>query len=486
MEFMDRRDRSQLVQFWLTVESFKDPLESLDSSGDDDIGTLQAEPDQSRMRDDVSMLLDLYFPSRGAPQLLSIISSGDVQTMRNFAANIPQTVSSTRFVRRAVLMSQSQVEKGMDQDFIDFRNSDLWYRAIKDLPQVTQSIPQPGHISSFDVKSVPKSLSGGTGDALVANIRSSPASSIQQDLKGSIGSLSNLDLLMERSEPSLAAKAARSPLFEDAFQPGASLFADTEDSEKMDQIQAALTDIIAHERFSDTRSVDSRPTLSDFRAFSEGEIPTNAAGFDEEPQSADPSTEEAGGDITRRTMLSGRTLRNAILQIDKSVQDLHSQEAMLSALIRKAELTGDQHKLHLLAKSKRALDREIRELHFQKDQYEQQEVQSRISAGRTTVAIPSATLQEDDGGKSYVRYLVEVQQSGVEGAPGMGWVIARRYNEFLALHQRLREEYSLVRALDFPGKRLVTNMSPLFIESRRLALEKYLQVTIDPIRGTSN
>ena len=36
MEFMDRRNRSLLVQFWLTVESFKNPLDSVDSGSSDD------------------------------------------------------------------------------------------------------------------------------------------------------------------------------------------------------------------------------------------------------------------------------------------------------------------------------------------------------------------------------------------------------------------------------------------------------------------
>jgi len=35
MEFMDRRSRSFLVQFWLTVESFKNPLESIESDDSD-------------------------------------------------------------------------------------------------------------------------------------------------------------------------------------------------------------------------------------------------------------------------------------------------------------------------------------------------------------------------------------------------------------------------------------------------------------------
>src|SRR6185437_2693631 len=109
---------------------------------------------------------------------------------------------------------------------------------------------------------------------------------------------------------------------------------------------------------------------------------------------------------------------------------------------------------------KRALDREMRELLFQKSQFEEQEAQSRISAAHTSLSITNAMLQQEEAGKSYVSYLVEVRQSGADGISGTGWVIARRYNEFLSLHQKLKEEYSLVRGLDFPGKRLGTSTSP--------------------------
>lgn len=58
----------------------------------------------------------------------------------------------------------------------------------------------------------------------------------------------------------------------------------------------------------------------------------------------------------------------------------------------------------------------------------------------------------------------------------MGWVVARRYNEFFNMHNKLRERYVMVRNLDFPGKRLVTSLSGSFVDSRRIGLEKYLQV----------
>lgn len=44
------------------------------------------------------------------------------------------------------------------------------------------------------------------------------------------------------------------------------------------------------------------------------------------------------------------------------------------------------------------------------------------------------------------------------------------------MHTKLKDRYALVRNLDFPGKRLVTALSGSFVDTRRTALEKYMQV----------
>ena len=90
----------------------------------------------------------------------------------------------------------------------------------------------------------------------------------------------------------------------------------------------------------------------------------------------------------------------------------------------------------------------------------------------------NSTAAEEDG-KSVVRYLVEVQQLATDGSFASGWVVARRYNEFHIMHNKLKERYVLVKNLDFPGKRLVASLSGSFLDTRRLALEKYLQVVLN-------
>jgi sorting nexin-25 len=141
-----------------------------------------------------------------------------------------------------------------------------------------------------------------------------------------------------------------------------------------------------------------------------------------------------------------------ISRLAEKISALQVQDAMLDSLLKKAELTGDVQELRLLQKSRSSLNRELRELSFQKTQFEQQEVANRLIPDLTKISIVNSAVGEENG-KSVVRYLVEVQQLSPSGGVGTGWVVARRYNEFLDMHNKLRERHAAVRNLEFPGKR---------------------------------
>lgn len=168
-------------------------------------------------------------------------------------------------------------------------------------------------------------------------------------------------------------------------------------------------------------------------------------------------------------------LSQDISRLEEKISKLQSQEVLLEALTRKAELTGDINELRLLSRSKASLAKEVREMSFQRTQYEQQEQENKLVPGRTKVAIPSTSATESEG-KQVVRYLVEIEQLGAEDKVLSRWIVMRRYSEFFTVHQRLKERYASVKSLDFPGKRLVTSLSNSFMDTRRVSLEKWLQV----------
>ncbi|KAG8846139.1 Intermediate filament protein, partial [Serendipita sp. 411] len=516
MEFMDRRNRSSMIQFWLHVESFKNPLESVESgeeSGDEEalrapgINTVSG-----TVKDDLRGVYEMYFanPSPGSP-LVKIVNQRRVENIRLFAqSNEQPTVRQERRVRRSVLLAQRQVEKEMEEDFQDFERSDLWFKAVGDLepkkgygPPLTHRETAPPVLTSptvsspelisptFATRAKPKltqrptflvpapGLQRTESIPVDTSVSEEPHQSLSRQLPPKVST--NLDLLLGADDSESHDK--RTPLF--AEKPTSE---EEEETQRMEAIQAALTDIIADERRYSERphSMDSSDGNLNYHEsvttiHEESRPGRRKRMFDDDEEEeeieeeADQEDENAKANTSFEPALPGDLqLSYDIAKLTDKIMKLQSQEVILDALIRKAELTGDAQELRLLNKSKSAMDRELRALTFQRAQYEEQEAENRLVPDRTRVAIKNSASTEEDG-KPVVRYLIEVQQLAVDGTFASGWIVARRYREFLTMHQRLKEKYVAVRSLEFPGKRLVTSLSSSFVDTRKTALEKYMQ-----------
>ncbi|EJD03809.1 uncharacterized protein FOMMEDRAFT_145981 [Fomitiporia mediterranea MF3/22] len=524
MEFMDRRGRSLLVQFWLTVESFKNPLELVDSdSSGEEYEPLANSTLAATLKEDLNMINDLYFANPVTLATLSSISEKYVSAIQSYATEEKASSVQERQARRSVMLAQRQVERDMDHDFEDFRRSDLWFRTVGDLAPKgrTHEITMP---AAPAIQQRPSTASSGLLASLVQNLtpdlnrsqaskppffrrpvssRSLASSSLSgphiMRPRTSLGNggpsrkespapsrspsaqvtSSSLEILMSSSPDLKSSDTARAPLFDEA-EDGQLISADAEEAQRMEALQAAVTDIIASENKLDgepmkrtrpsddslDRAIDTHDTRSSVSSrkalFPDSQIDAENTGdlADEDDESKPRSLELAGpGDLL---------LPQEISRLGDKIEHLRSQDAILDNLINKAELTGDAQELRVLRKSKAALERELRQLAFQKTQYEQQDSASRLIPGATKASIVNSTTGEEDG-KQVVRYLIEVQQLGT------GWVVARRYSEFLAMHQRLKDRFLTVKNLDFPGKHLVTALSSQMLDNRRAALEKYLQ-----------
>lgn len=526
MEFMDRRGRSLLVQFWLTVESFKNPLETVDIDLPDEKYEPITDPaSAATLKEDLNMINDLYFNGASVPSALSSIPDKYVDAIRSYVSGSSST-SRERMARRSVMLAQRHVEKEMENDFESFRQGDLWFRAVRDLvpkqvPKESASAPRRPplreHISSSTnalasfvhglTQDLPRSQSNlsqagpartDSSLSLTGARYNSPAmgkSRFSTDsgrsstvstpgpshaVSSKTPTSGNLKILMSGAAGENEDSPTRAPLFDES-EDGQLLSADAEEAQRMAAIQAAVTDIIASEDKSDidlTRPSSSGDPL-DRRKYdddaTEGQrtrtifADTQSAPHpgisdgedDDDGQTLEPLELAVPGDLQ---------LPHEIARLEDTIANNQSQDVVLDTLIRKAELTGDTNELRVLKKSKSALEREMRQLVFQKMQYEQQASASKLLPGKTKTAIVNSTSGDEDG-KQVVRYLVEVQQ------PASGWVVARRYSEFLQMHQRLKERYAMVKTLEFPGKHLVTSLSTQMVDTRRIALEKYLQVS---------
>ncbi len=498
MEFMDRRHRSLLVQFWLTVESFKNPLESVDSDTENEEDEAIQDPTTAiTVKEDISMIYELYFSSPTPHPALSCISQKNADIIRDFARNeVTPSLASQKRVRRSVMAAQKQVEMEMEQDFEDFERTELWFRVVEDADlsskkTVVEESPQNQYTSvNHSTNHVPFQSRIGLGHVppFLQRSESSPGHLIRRTASSDSGSSSR----SRPSSPPLRAPPSNievlmSPVADSSENNRAPLFDGPDDQEqkaeekRMDAIQAALTDIIALEGDAEkSPGVEQHDDISSYRSMHSSTKQKRRAVFDDydELDEVEDDHHDDARDEHRSFQLAAPgdlQLSYEISRLGDKITSLLAQDTMLDNLIKKAELTGDTQELRLLMKSKSAMNRELRELQFQKSQYEQQESANRLLSDRTKVSIVSSTNGEE-GGKMVVRYLVEVQQLAPDGAFASGWVVARRYNEFLNMHNKLRERYGLVRTLDFPGK-LVPALSGHFMDARRTGLEKYLQVS---------
>ncbi|CAK7271397.1 tRNA (guanine-N(7)-)-methyltransferase (tRNA(m7G46)-methyltransferase) [Sporothrix epigloea] len=183
-------------------------------------------------------------------------------------------------------------------------------------------------------------------------------------------------------------------------------------------------------------------------------------------------------------------LVEAIAALSDDIDRLSAQDAVVDSLLRKAELTNNTAELRILRKSKASLMREIRRKELQRQQYALQETDNSLY-GRATVRLTDVQSgREEDTGKEYAQYVIEVQRVSDFGpvsdtpvndgrAPTVAWTVIRRYSAFWALHQLLRSRYPSVRALDFPRRRVVLNkLQGDFLQKRRVALEGYLRALL--------
>ncbi|KAF9133860.1 Intermediate filament protein [Mortierella sp. 14UC] len=170
-----------------------------------------------------------------------------------------------------------------------------------------------------------------------------------------------------------------------------------------------------------------------------------------------------------------------IKNLEQDIEELRKQEAIFETLIQKAEHKGQQDELRIWKKSKSALRREILGMEYQKTQYEVQEEENMIMPGRSTINITSSTVGHD-GSKEFALYVIEVHQLAQDGSYASGWLITRRYSEFFALHQKLKEKFpSIVRQYELPGKRGFLKLQKSFVEGRRIGLERYLQSLVQHV-----
>lgn len=532
MEFMDRQRRMPLVQFWVVVDGFRNPLE--DDFGDDPLGTAAATWTDAD-RTDIAQISEAYLskPEISVPQ-----ESKDV--IRAFlVAGRKASQEQYRAARTAILSAQSAaLEELQTQHFPSFKRSDLYY---KFLATDDARIPSVDSSTVMEPAELPRPLSPITTarplPAAVSMSRNGSQVGVKsRDLRRAALSSSDIRSLdpskkLSEEKPHASTPVDQpAPLFDDDYdtdplaQSNYSVGQDSYNGEAADErqmvedMEEALNNIMAEPPESDAfddepdalfgsptsshrsaRGADSprtsldmpridavanRPkpslanlglvnTSSRIGVFADNDLFPDEEKFLED-EYADQDMKDVPEDEIHEAAPGDLGLTEAISALSSDIERLVTQDSVVDTLTRKAELTNNVPELRILGKSKASLQREIRRKELQRQQYIVQESDNSLY-GRSTIKIKSVMVGREEDGGEFALYVIEVQRQAGDQMPAAVWAITRRYSEFHELHQRLRRRYPSTRNLDFPRRRMVMKLQKQFLHNRRIALEAYLQ-----------
>ena len=539
MEYMDRHRLMTLVQFWVVVDGFRNPLED-DFGEDDDFshGPLRwTESDRS----DIAQITEAYLSK---PELKVPESSREV--VRLFLkAGRSATPKQYRQARSAVLRAQTKVLENLNEKYFPaFKNSDLYYKHLssEEANQRHYSKSGPRPLKTPSVASIAESPSKPVAPIRSITTLSAPPIELKRnaasshDLKSAYKAAA--DLSAPRPRRSLDVNTS-APLFDDEVEPesmmgshhsadGDSLFGDMvtsvngDESKMVEAMEAALTHIVTD------GSLDQEPreTLFDFQdQFSPrdtGVEPFQPRNFAEFKRDESISSEKRG----ERPNLASLGLVNTSSRIgvftdddlfgdeEKFLEDEHADpedfsdkeledeihqaapgdlglaEAITALTIDIDKLISQDSIVDTLTR-KAELTNNVaelrilgksksslqREIRRKELQRQQYIVQESDNSlfGRASVHIKSIMVGKESDGQEFALYVIEVQRKAIEQLPAASWAVARRYSEFHDLHLRLRHLYPVVRSLQFPRRRLVMKLQRDFLHKRRLSLENYLR-----------
>ena len=534
MEYMDRQRLMSLVQFWVVVDGFRNPLEDDFLEVDKSSSAPPQWSDSDRL--DIAQIAETYFPK---PELKT--SDDSREAVRQFLiGGRNATPEQYLRARSAVLRAQSAaLEELQEKYFPNFKKSDLYYKYLTSddssakatvkgstrglrqpsVPSILESPSKPSFparttslfsitssdlrrnaSSSNDLRSSAKTMSGDTSqqqrrsfdinpsvplfdDDLDLEVMSRSTQSLDNESVNGDQTNGNQAQMVEAMEAALnnimtdpQDDDLKNALF-DTSDPN-SLFGNETDSPRSALGTKGLESILGEKERErpNLASLGLVNPASRIGVFTDDDLFGDEEKFieDEHADPEDSADEKGTEDEIHEATPGDLGLAEAITALTNDIERLVAQESIVDTLTRKAELTNNIAELRILGKSKTSLQREMRRKELQRQQYIVQESDNSLY-GRANVEIKSIMVGKEDDGQEFALYVIEVQRKAGEHMSVASWAIARRYSEFHDLHQRLRNIYPAVRNLEFPRRRLVMKLQREFLHKRRVALEKYLR-----------
>ncbi|KAK9468849.1 PXA domain-containing protein [Lipomyces arxii] len=515
MEFMDRQKRTVLIQFWLVVDGFKNPLE--EDSDDNEADPLSSvtwstsDTWSSADREDIKQIYESYFNDT----LLEVpqVYKDDVV---HFLNNPDSTPNDYRRARRAILKAQNLVYEILtDEDLPNFKKSDIFLKYLTSTDPETEI--QKGTVDEYHV-----GLLDDPNDIEVTENLNIDPDYIATDRKSIDMEADALSILVQPEDDVVqAVQDAFDNIMQSRPNAGDDVSGHESGESSVPYAPSVSGDIIpdtlgmsesprSSVELSRGNPVDGADTITNTESSTTGKssvrsdlfgstiesdtniFPADSALFEETSReifSEDSMSSEEEIETVDTELVDDATpsihradpgdlgLAEAIQHINDDINKLLSQDVVLESLLKKAELTNNVADLRILKKSKASVQREIRRKELQRQQYIVQESDNGLY-GRSAIRIQSA-VSGSAKGKAYALYIIEVQRFGSGGSISACWIVARRYSEFFQLHQHLRRRFPEVNDIDIPKRGVtVLKFQKSFIEGRKVGLEAYLQALL--------
>lgn len=448
MEFMDRQNLMSLVQFWIVVDGFRNPLE--DDFGDETSPSSTTWTDTDR--NDMALISETYLskPELKVPEesrriVKAFLSAGKKATPEQY-----------RKARTVILTTQSAVLEEMETIYYPkFKQSDLYYKYLASEEAASNPTPQTGPPRTMNRSPTvdiperrplpPLSRSTSQSGPRPKDLRRAVTSSEVRS-SGKLfddGDFARRSFDSERSSPLFDDDYDSDPLALSTHSIGRdSQNGDSEANQRrvIETMEAALNDIIANQsqngKMEDLKNSPSlsandfprssldfpriepqaaekpKPSIASLGlvdtssrpgVFSDDDLfPDDQEKFIED-EYADPEVDEDKkdpADEIHEAAPGDLGLTEAIAALTEDIDKLVAQESVVDALTRKAELTNNTAELRILRKSKSSIQREIRRKEMQRQQYIIQESDNSLY-GRSTVRITSIMVGKEQDGREF-------------------------------------------------------------------------------------
>ncbi|KAH9206844.1 PXA domain-containing protein [Leptodontidium sp. 2 PMI_412] len=222
MEYMDRQKLMPMVQFWIVVDGFRNPLED-DVAEDDEIPTTIA-PWTEADRNDLAQINEAYLSK---PELK--VPEASKRFVQDFLKAGKDASPQQYFLaRRAILRAQtSALELMQDKHFRNFKKSDLFYKCLTSQEAMKNLAPPASPVAPSKLDSMQKpNLPTRSASAQALQTKPAPLHRIsaklvpkRADLRRQAASSVDLHAARDGNDPMTSSRGSMdegsSPLFDD-------------------------------------------------------------------------------------------------------------------------------------------------------------------------------------------------------------------------------------------------------------------------------